>query len=92
MAMKDEQDDISITMPLVKAEDHRMVISDTLVILYLGFIQIHYPILLADIRHWVREGWLPYLTMPESTPSHILMHIKSTKRHALYGRVRKYSI
>lgn len=71
--------------------DNRIVMSDTLIILYLGLIWMGYPVLFSDIRQWVQEGWLPYLGMPESTPHLILKHITTVKRHAISGRVRRGS-
>jgi hypothetical protein len=70
-------------------QDDRVVMSDTLVILYLGLVWMDYPVLFSDIRQWVQEGWLPYLGMPESTPHFILKHITTAKRHAISGRVRR---
>jgi hypothetical protein len=65
----------------------RVFVSDTLVILYLALMYIEFPVMLTDIRRWVREGWLPYLNTIQHMSSKALNHIMGKKKNMIYIQV-----
>jgi len=59
----------------------------TLVVCALGLLYLRAPILLPDLRRWVRNGQLPYMSAHAHLPERLLENLAGNQKKVLQARV-----